>query len=613
MTNRHSTSRKCTSHKLLLHLWTCALVFLALGCHKRQPAAQQNSNYLQHRLNAKVQTLDAADIGDVASEAVASEFFETLYGYHYLKRPYEIVPVLAQEMPAVSEDGLTYTIKIKKNVFFTDDQCFKNGKGRKLTASDFVYAWKRIASVKTRSKSWWIFEDKVVGLDEFREYTKTCATAEDVNYARPVEGLYASDDRTLVIKLKRPWPQILLLLAYTPTAPIAREAVDYYGKDIVSHPVGTGAFKLKTWDRISYIEAVRNPTYRGELYPSQGAPGDREAGLLADAGKPLPFVDSIIWRIIPEDQPRWLLFEMGDIDITGIPKDNFGQAIAFGLEMTPEMKERNVKLTTIAEADTFYIGFNMEDPVISKNKPLRLAISCAFDRQKWIDLFFNGRGEIAYGFIPPCMTGYDPNIKQYSKTEYNPEKARQLLAEAKKLNGGSLPVFKLTMQGTDTVYRQMGQFLKHSFDEVGLNVELEYFDWPTYLEKLRTKALQIYQCGWIADYPDAESFLQIFYSKRAPWPNDTCYSNSEYDAIYEQAVLMPDGPQRTELYRKAERIVVEDVPAAFIYHRIYYIMYHDWIYNLKPNAYRPDCFGYGFSKYYRVDAEKRAEYKKKYK
>jgi peptide/nickel transport system substrate-binding protein/oligopeptide transport system substrate-binding protein len=255
----------------------------------------------------------------------------------------------------------------------------------------------------------------------------------------------------------------------------------------------------------------------------------------------------------------------------------------------------------------------MEDPAIAKNKPLRLAISCAFDREKWIELFFNGRGNVAYGFIPPCMPGYDPNIKQYSKSEYNPEKARKLLVEAEKLNGGPLPVFKLTMQGTDTTYRQMGQFLKRSFDEIGLKVEVEYLDWPTYLEGLRKKTFQIYQCGWIADYPDVESFLQIFYTKRIPWPNDTCYSSPEYDAIFDRAALMPDSPSRTELYRKAERTVVEDAPGAFIFHRIYYVMYHEWVTNLKPNAYRPDSFGYGFSKYYRVDAAKRIEYQKKYR
>jgi ABC-type transport system substrate-binding protein len=604
-------SQKDFASRLFYAVLTAAIIIL-VGCDKRSRKSQ-SPNVLQHRLQDKVKTLDPADIGDIISDAVANEFFEQLYGYHYLKRPYQIVPVLADGMPEISSDGLTYTIKIKKGVFFADDRCFKNGKGRELKADDFVFAWKRMADIKTLSNNWWIFDGRIVGLDEFRGYTKTCEKSRDVDYSRPVEGLYAVDDWTLVIKLKRPWPQILYMLAYLPTAPIAKEAVDCYGKDVDSHPVGTGAFKLKIWNRGSYIEAVKNPTYRGEPYPSEGEPGDREAGLLADAGKPMPFVDRIIWRIVPEDQPRWLLFGQGDVDITSIPKDNFGQAIAPGRELTPEMKKRNIKLITFQEPDTFYIGFNMEDPILGKNKPLRLAISCAFDREKWIELFFNGRGDVAYGFIPPCMPGYDPNIKQYSKTEYNPEKARQLLMQAEQLNGGPLPVFKLTISGTETTYRQMGQFLKRSLDEIGLNVEAEYLDWPTYLEKLRTKGLQIYQCGWIADYPDVESFLQTFYSKRAPWPNDTCYSNPEYDSVFDQAALMPDCDQRTELYRKAERIVVEDAPCAFLYHRIFYVMYHDWVTNLKPNAYRPDCFGAGFSKYYRIDVVKRAEYQKKYK
>lgn len=604
-------SQRDFASRLIVAALTVAIILFA-GC-KQRPSRSQSANVLHYRLPAKIETLDSAEVGDIYAWAVASEIFETLYTYHYLKRPYQIVPELAEDMPDISEDMLTYTIKIKKGVYFQDDKCFQNGKGRELKAFDFVFAWKRIANIKSMSKSWWIFDSRVVGLDEFREYTKTCKTASDVDYSRPVEGLTTPDDYTLVIKLKRPWPQIVFLLAYISTAPVAKEVVDLYGKDIASHPVGTGAFKLKTWDRNSYIEAVKNPTYRGEPYPSEGEPGDREAGLLADVGKPMPFVDRIVWRIILEDQPSWLLFEKGDIDISTIPKDNFSHAIALGRELTPEMKERNIKLATLQGAGTFYIGFNMEDQIIGKNKPLRLAISCAFDREKWIELFYNGRGEVAYGFIPPCMPGYDPNIRQASRTEYNPEKARRLLAEAEKLNGGPLPEFKLTMPATDTTSRQMGQFLKRSLEEIGLKIEAEYFDWPTFYEKLRTKGLQIFHVAWVADYPDAESFLQLFYSKRAPYPNSTDYSNPQYDTIFEETALMPDCSRRTELYRKAESIVVEDAPCAFLYHDIDYVMYHDWISNLKPSAYKPDCCGYGMSKYYRIDVAKRTEYKKKYK
>jgi len=598
--------------KFLSVAFTTALVAIA-GCDRSPRAPKHSYNLLQHRLRAKVQSLDSADIGDTISHGVASEIFECLYEYHYLKRPYELIPQLATAMPQVSEDRLTYTIKISEGIYFADDPCFENGRGRELKAGNFIFAWKRIANIKERSKNWWIFDNKIPGLDEFREYTKGCRKREDVDYSQDVEGLQALDDYTLVIKLKKPWPQIVYLLAHLPTAPIAKEAVDYYGKDIISHPVGTGPFKLKVWHRGSYIEMVRNPNYRTVFYPSEGEVGDVENGLLRDAGKAMPFVDRIIWRIVVEDQPRWLMFLQGDIDITSIPKDNFGQAIAMGRELTADMKERNIRLTAFREPDTFYIGFNMEDPILSKNKPLRLAISCAFDREKWIELFYNGRGDVAYGFIPPAMPGYDPNIKEISKTEYNPEKGRKLLEQARQLNGGPLPTFKLTMQGTDTTYRQMGQFLQRGFDEIGLEIEAEYLDWPTYLEKLRTKDMQIYQAGWLADYPDVENFLQIFYSKNSPWPNSSNYSNPEFDKIYEQVAVMPDCPERTELYRKAERIVVEDAPCAFMFHRIFYVMYHEWIENFKANAYKPDSFGYGLSKYYRVDGVKRAAYQRKYK
>ncbi len=598
--------------KFLSIAFSTALLIFG-GCDRSPSDASPSENLLKHRLNAKVQVLDPANMGDSISHAVGNEFFECLYQYHYLKRPYQLDPQLAEGMPRISKDGLTYTIEIRKGVYFHDDPCFEGGKGRELKASDFVFAWKRIADVKTRSKMWWIFDNRIVGFDEFREYTKSCESSAEVDYSRDVEGLTASDDYTIVIKLKKLWPQVVWMLAYLPTAPIAREAVDYYGKDIVSHPVGTGPFKLKVWNRGSYIEAVKNPNYRADFYPSEGEPGDLEKGLLRDAGEQMPFVDGIIWRVVPEDQPRWLMFMQGDIDITSIPKDNFGQAIGMGRELTPEMQKRNIHLAAFQEPDTYYVGFDMEDPVLGSNKPLRLAMSYAIDREKFIELFYNGRGDVAHGFIPPVMESYDPKIKEISNSKYDPERARKLVKEAQEIHGGELPAMKLTLQGTHTTYRQMGQFLQKSFTEIGLNIQAEYLDWPTYLEKLRTKGVQVYQAGWIADYPDAETFLQVFYSKNSPWPNSSHYSNPEFDKIYEQATLTADSNERIELYGKAERIVVEDMPCAFVFHRICYVMYHDWVENYKPNSYWPDSYGYGLSKYYKIDGAKRAAYQRKYK
>ena len=590
------------------------------GCKPRE-TSPKGEVVLQERSRSKIQTLDPAQIGDVPTDEVSREFFETLYYYHYLKRPYQMVPQLAAEMPQISDDGRMYTIPIRQDVYFHDDPCFPNGKGRRMTAQDFVYAVKRVANIKTISKNWYIFDGRVKGLNEFREYTKQFKIEGkpfvkewEIDYSFPVEGLQALDDFTLQIKLTRPWPQLLYWLAYPCSVPVPPEAVEYYQEDFRNHAVGTGPFMLKKWIKGNYIEAVRNPHYREDYYPSEGMPEDIQAGLLADAGRRVPFVDRIIWRIIEEDQPRWLMLMRGRIDINTIPKDNFGQAISVGADLTEEMKNRGIRLETYIEPDVFYLGFNMNDPILGKNKPLRMAINYATDREQFIKLLQNGRGIVAHGFISPAMADYDPNIAEHSYSVFDLDKAREYLQQAEQINGGPIPPLRLAVGGTDTTYRQIAQFHQRSIQELGLDVEIELYDWPTFLEKMRKNQLQLIGgTGWMADYPDTESFLQVFYSKNASWPNDTNYSSPEFDKIYEQVSVMPPGPERTALYRKAERIVMEDMPVAFIYHRIGYIMVHDWVGNFKPNAYKADCMGAGFAKYYTIDTEKRRKYWEHYK
>jgi ABC-type transport system substrate-binding protein len=589
--------------KFLSVVFTTALLIFA-GCEERPSGIDTNEAIIYAIMPTKIQGFDPGYTSDIYSSEVASEIFECLYQYHYLKRPYQLIPQLAADMPEASGDNLTYTIKIKKGVYFADDKCFPNGKGRELKSSDFVFAWKRIANIKFLSPNWWIFENKIIGLDEFREYTKSCKDQFSVDYGLAVDGLQTPDDYTIVIKLKKPWPQITYLLAHPPTAPIAKEAVDYYGKDIISHPVGTGPFKLNIWNRGSYIEMVKNPSFREEFYPSEGEEGDTEKGLLADAGKRLPLTDKMSWLVIEEEQPMWLQFLQGKLDVSAIPKDNFGYAISPSRELTEDMKRRNIKLAKIHDPDTFFIGFNMEDPVFGRNKPLRQAISYAYNRTEETRLFWNNVWEVAYGFIPPMFDSYNPEIKKVGQ-RYDPEKARQLLKEAEKIYGGKLPTLRLTISPTDTQRRQLGQYYKRCLEEVGLDIELEFMDWPIFLQKLNTRSCQMFSIGWMADYPDAETFLQIFYSKSAsPGPNHYNYSSKKFDEIYNKVIVMPDCPERTKLYRKAEQIVLEDCPAVCTMHRVRYILYHDWLGNYKPHAY-----SYGMWKYRKVDTAKRAAYK----
>lgn len=570
------------------------------GCGKSEPSAE-GQTVIHHRLREKVQTLDPAEIGDTISHAVAGDLFECLYDFDYAARPYRMVPQLAAAMPDISDNGLIYRISIRPDVYFHDNPCFSDGNGRLLTADDFVFAWKRIANLKNRSKNWWIFDGRIVGLDEFRDYTGNLK-AEAVDYDRPVEGLYAEDEHTLVIKLTRPWPQLILWLQYIATAPMAREAVEYYGNRIGNHPVGTGAYTMVRWQRGSFIEAVRHPQYHGFADVEPGREPQR-----------LPYIDRVFWRVIIEDQPRWLLFMRGELDINTIPKDNFGQAIAYGTEMTEIMRQRDIRLKTFDEPCTFWVGFTMTDPVLGGNPALRKAISLCIDRDRYIDLFWNGRGRTAHGYIPPVMNGYDPTLEAASFSRLDVAAAKTYLEEAQRIHGGPFGRLRLAMGGTDTFYRQMGQFIQDNLTQIGLTVEVELYDWPTYLEKLRSGSHQMFFSGWMADYPDAETFMQIYYSKNIPWPNSTQYHNPAFDTIFEQIAVMPDSPERTALYQEAQRLVVADLPCAFVYHRITYILHHDWIENIVPNSYRSETNGMGLTKFFRLDSEKRDAYKKRFR
>jgi ABC-type transport system substrate-binding protein len=581
-----------------------AAVFLGCGLHKATPDSDENVLHLS--LITKIQTLDSGNMRDVYGMTVGGNIFEALFGYHYLKRPYEVVPVLAEDLPQISEDKLTYTIRIRQDVRFQDDPCFADGKGRQVTAHDIVYAIKRIANVKYRSQNWPSWNDRIVGLDAFRDYTRQFADEWSVDYDYEVEGLRALDDFTLQIKLVRPWPQVVeSVLSDMSTAPVAKEAVDYYRARIPQHPVGTGPYRLKTWRRGSYVELVRNANWRGQLYPSQGAPGDAEAGLLDDAGKPLPFVDRIFFRVIEEDQPRWLLFMRGELDFSGIPKDNFDEAIgSSGGELTEEMIQRNIRLETYIDPSTFWVGFNLRDPVLGPNKPLRMAISRAIDRQALVDLLFNGRFEVAHGFVSPGMNSYDPNIAEYGYSRYDPAEAAELLKEAEKIHGGPIGPLKLGMPGVDNFSRQYAQFLQKYMSNIGLRLNVEYMDWPTYMSEVNNGHLQLFASGVSAGMPDAIDFLELFGTKYfAPGGNKFFYSNPEYDTLLEQAQVMFDSPERTALYRRMERMVMDDYPAVFTTHRVSYALYHSWYKNYKPHV-----FSYNVLKYRRVDQHERARY-----
>jgi oligopeptide transport system substrate-binding protein len=556
---------------------------------KSEPA-----NTLHLVAEEKIKGLDPIYSDDLYSSIQSSQAYETLLGYHYLKRPYTLTPNLAETLPEVSADRLTYTFHLKKGVLFQDDPCFKetHGKGREMTADDVVYSVKRLADPKLASPGWWIFDGKIAGLNSWRDFVLKSTTAD---YSQAIEGIKALDRYTVQFKLIQPSSLFLYAMAMQFTAVVPHEAIEHYGKEFINHAVGTGPFRLDEFNPNSKIVWLKNPTYRKEMYPSEGAPGDREGGLLIDAGKALPLADKMVITVFVERQPMWLTFLSGKLDTSAIPKDNFSAAITPGKDLNPDLKAKGIRLVKSPGLDITHHSFNMADPLLGKNKLLRQAISLAFDEATFIDLFYNGRAIPAQGPIPPGIEGYDPDFKNPYR-QFNLLKAKELLEKAGYPGGKGLPTLEYGSLA-DSVGRQQAEFTQKMLAAIGVNIRVNSYSWPQFQEAIKNKRIQMWAQAWSADYPDAENFLQLFYSRNAsPGPNDANYSNQDYDRLYEKALTLPSGPERTAIYKKMVDMVVEDCPWIFGSHRIGYGLVQPWLKNYKPND-----FDHTRYKYYRIE------------
>lgn len=572
------------------------MVLMVSACTKKSTESE-SSNLLRISTQAKIKGLDPVYADDLYAGAEVMRTYDCLLSYHYLKRPYTLQPNLVDAMPELSKDAKTYTFKLKKGVLFQDDASFKttNGKGREMTAEDVIYSWKRLADPKVVSTGWWIFDGRIEGLNEWREAAQKSGAAD---YAAPVAGLKVVDHYTLQVTLKQASAQFLYYVAMPFAAVVPHEAVEQYGKEFVNHPVGTGAFRLREFNPSQRLIWVKNPTYRDDFYPSEGAPGDKEAGLLADAGKKLPLVDKIIVTIFVESQPQWLNFMSGRLDYSGIPKDNYAQAITSTKELSPEMKAKGIRLFKEAQLDVTHDSFNMNDPIVGKNKYLRQAISLAMPVEPLIDLFYNGRAIAAQGPIPPGLAGYDPAYRNPYR-QFDLAKAKELMTKAGYPGGkGLAPIEYLTI--ADSTSRQMNEFNQKALKEIGVDLKISAFSWPEFSAAIRNRKGQMWGMAWAADYPDAENFLQLFYSKNAsPGPNDSNYNNPVFDKLYDKALKLQDTAERTAIYQEMVKLVVEDCPWIPNVHRLAFGLVHPWVRNYKTNE-----FG-GMTKYHRIDASLR--------
>lgn len=581
--------------------WLPILAILASGCSARLESASDRASTL-YLHTSRIRGFDPVRINDIPSGLALARIYEGLLQHAYLDRPYRLEPALAEEMPEVSDDALTYVFHLRKGIFFQDDPCFAatGGKGREFTADDVVYSLKRLADLKNASVGWWILDGRIKGLNEFRERS---AGDKPTDYDSEVEGLRATDRYTVRIELTAPYAQLLWVLAMHHCVAVAREAVEFYGDTFPSHPVGTGAYILKSWRRNYRLEYVRNPkwkeTGRTDAYPSHGAPGDAEAGLLADAGRPLPFIDRIVTYTVADPATQWLMFLTGRLDASDISRDNWNVVLDSKRQLLPELAAKGVQLHVEPEQSIGYIGFNMDDPVLGKNLKLRQAMACAFNPDDWIKLN-NYRITQPNGPIPKGMEGRPDKPLPYA---FDLDRARALLAEAgfpegkDPATGRRLEITLDIGRADDLELRQSAELFTSFMDKIGIVIKPSYNNWPTFLDKLDRRQVQLYTLRWIPDYPDADNFLQLFYSKNAsPGPNHSNYANPAFDALYDRARVMRDTPERTALYSEMADVVVQDSPWIFASELLVFVLHQPRVHNFKMHP-----FAVGLEKYYRLD------------
>ena len=573
-------------------LFGALLLALLPGCGESPEAAADGIPTLR-LTTTRLRGFDPANAADESSIRATGLVYEGLLQYAYWDRPYRVEPLLAAAMPAVSEDGKIWRIPLRKGIYFSDDPCFaaSGGKGRELVAQDVVYSILRIADTKVGSGGYWTFRGKIAGLDEFREASRA---ETPTDYGRAVEGLRAAGPYDLEIRLTEPYPQLPWVLAMPYAFVVPREAVEFYGREFVNHPVGTGPYVLASARQNYRYEYRANPkwaeTGRVETMPA--------AAPTPDAGKPLPLTPRIVSSVVGDPSTAWLMFMAGKLDLTDVSRDQWDSIITPDKELRPELAAQGIELSKSPQMSVAYVAFNMDDPVVGPNRKLRQALSCAFDFQAWLE-FQNGRVVKPNGPIPPGVAGPTETPPPY---DFDLERAKRLLAAAGYPDGKDPATgrrLKLTLEigsADNPEARQSAELLANFMERIGVVLEPSYNNWPAFLQKIERRQAQMFSVTWLGDYPDAQNFLQLFASENAsPGPNRSNYRSAEFDRLYRQMIALPESPEREALCREATAVVMEDCPWILTAHPMAFSVRHARLRN-----YRRHDFSWGMEKYWRV-------------
>ncbi len=528
---------------------------------------------LEISLNGEISTIDPAACYDGICTMPVTQVYESLYEFEYLKRPYSLRPLLADGQPIISADGLTYTFKIKKGIKYHPSDLVKAG--REVIAQDFINQIKRLAFLgTTSSRGFWLFDGRIKGLNEWRDKVQT-----DLNlfFTENVEGLNAPDDNTLVISIKRPYPQLLFAMSMHFTAPIPREAIIATKNDLSSKSIGTGAYVMTSYSSNQGADFTKFKDYASSVYPSEGDRWARENNLLKDAGAKLPFVEKVRLVVIKETQTDWLNFMKKKIDLIVLTKDHFDVALTKEGKLKPEILNDEIKLQSIPTLIYWWIAFNLKDPIVS-NINVRKAIAHAANIDKYIQLFTYNVSQKANSIYPPGIPGYDPSSELPYK--YDLGIAKEFLAKAGYPDGKGLPKLRFDIRGSDTRRRQMGEFIQQELRQIGIEVEIVINTFPGFLEKARKGELQFWQGGWILDYPDAENVLQLLSEQNLPpGQNYFNYVNKDFERYFQEVRELQDGKRKFDLMKKMEDLVNTELPWIMQFYSRNYVLTHKHLKN----------------------------------
>lgn len=502
-----------------LLLWSCS------GNH----SSEEKRTVFRYNESAGITSLDPAFARDQAHIWVVNQLYN---GLVQLDDKLEVSPCIARCWD-ISSDGLTYSFHLRDDVFFHDDPLFTDGKGRKVTASDFVYSFNRISSDELASPGAWIFN----------------------NVARKPDGRLmceAPSDSLFVITLQRPFPPFTGLLSMQYCSVVPREVVEHYGKDFRMHPVGTGPFRFKMWK-----EGVKLVLSKNESY------------FEFENGIRLPYLDAVAITFIADKQSVFMEFIKGKLDfMSGIDASYKDELLTPAGKLNPKYSS-TIKLITQPYLNTEYLGFMVDNKAGVNNgallkKEVRQAINYGFDRVKMMKYLRNNIGTPGiYGFVPPGMPSFDSSlVRGYT---YDPDRSRELLSRAGYPNGIGLPPVTLS---TTASYLDLCQYIQQQLGELGIKVQIDVNPAATLREMIAKSKVNWFRGSWIADYPDAENYLSLFCTNNfcPKGPNYTHFSNPAYDALFERSQRETNDSLRAVLYCEMDRIIVEEAPVVILYY-----------------------------------------------